>query len=71
MGIMRPSACLVVNPITVDSYGFLFDCTTVGQASYLMSALTKSFNQLVGALCLSLAGPTVAQLEVFCNPDYL
>ena len=26
MDIMRQSACLVVNPITVDSYGFLFKC---------------------------------------------
>ena len=26
---MRQSACLVVNPITVYSYGFLYDCTTV------------------------------------------
>ena len=33
MDIMRQSACLVVNPITVDSYGFFFNCTTVGQAS--------------------------------------
>ena len=40
MDIMRQSACLVVNPITVDSYGFLFNCTTVGQASDLMTALT-------------------------------
>ena len=32
MDIMRQSACLVVNPITVYSYGFLFNCTTVGQA---------------------------------------
>ena len=40
MDIMRQSACLVVNHITVDSYGFLFICTTVGQASDLMTALT-------------------------------
>ena len=40
MDIMRQSAYLVVNPITVDSYGFLFNCTTVGQASDLMIALT-------------------------------
>ena len=26
-------SCLVVRPITVYSYGFLFNCTTVGQAS--------------------------------------
>ena len=30
MDIMRQFACLVLNPITVDSYGFLFNCTTVG-----------------------------------------
>ena len=40
MDIMRQSVCLVVNPITVDSYGFLFNCTTVDQASDLMTALT-------------------------------
>ena len=49
MDIMRQSASLVVNPITVDSYGFLFNSTIVGQASDLMTALTKSFNLLVGA----------------------
>ena len=46
---MRQSACLVLNPITVYSYGFLFNYTTVGQALDSMTALTKSFNQLVGA----------------------
>ena len=40
MDIMRQSACLVVNPITVYSYGFLFNCTTVGRASDSMTALT-------------------------------
>ena len=39
MDIMRQSACLVVNPITVDSYGFLSNCKTVGQASDLMTVL--------------------------------
>ena len=37
---MRQSACLALNPITVYSYGFLFNCTTVGQASDSMTALT-------------------------------
>ena len=40
LDIMRQSACLVVNPITVYSYGFLFNCMTVGQASDSMMALT-------------------------------
>ena len=40
LNIMRQSACLVLNPITVYSYGFLFNCSTVGQASDSMTALT-------------------------------
>ena len=40
LDVMRQSACLVVNQITVSSYGFLFNCTTVGQASNLTTALT-------------------------------
>ena len=40
LNIMRRSACLVLNPITVYSYGFLLNCTTVGQASDSMTALT-------------------------------
>ena len=50
---------IVVNPSTVYPYGFAFNITMVGQASNLLTALTLSFNQLVGALCLSLAGPAV------------
>ena len=40
LDIMRQSACLVLNPTMVYSYGFLFNCTTVGQASDSMTALT-------------------------------
>ena len=40
LDIMRQFACLVVNQIRVYSYGFLFNCTTVGQASDSMPALT-------------------------------
>ena len=40
LDIMRQSACLVLNPIMVYSYVFLFNCTTVGQASDSMTALT-------------------------------
>ena len=40
LDIMQQSACLVLNPITVYSYGFLFNCTMVGQASGSMTALT-------------------------------
>ena len=37
---MRQFACLVLNQITIYSYGFLFNCTTVGLASESMTALT-------------------------------
>ena len=40
LDIMRQSACIVLTPITVYSYDFLFNCTTVGQASDSMMALT-------------------------------
>ena len=40
MDIIQYSACVVVNSITVGSYGFLFNCTTMGQASDLMTTLT-------------------------------
>ena len=40
LDIMQQSACLVLNPITVYSYGFLFNCMTMGQASDSMMALT-------------------------------
>ena len=39
LDIMQQSACLVLNPITVYSYGFLFNCMTVCQASDSMTAL--------------------------------
>ena len=40
LDVMRQSGCLVLNPITVYTYGFLFNCTTMGQASDSMTALT-------------------------------
>ena len=40
LDVMRQSVCLVLNPIMVYSYGFLFNCTTVGQASDSMTVLT-------------------------------
>ena len=33
--IMRQSACLVVDPITVDSYGFRFNCRNGGSGLQL------------------------------------
>ena len=36
--IMRQTECLVVNPITVDSYALLFNCTAVFRASDSVTA---------------------------------
>ena len=33
INIMRQSACLVFNPITVNNFAFLLNCTQVGRAS--------------------------------------
>ena len=38
LDIMRQTACLVVNPIIVDDYASLFNCTTAVRASDLMTA---------------------------------
>ena len=31
--VLRLTACLVVTPIKVNSFAYLFNCTTVGRAS--------------------------------------
>ena len=40
LDVLRQFACLVLNSITVYSYGFLLNSTMVGQASDSLSALT-------------------------------
>ena len=40
LNVMRQSACLVINPITVDSYATLFNCTPVDRALGSMMAQT-------------------------------
>ena len=40
INIMRQSACLVFNPITVNNFASFFNCTPVGRASDSMMART-------------------------------
>ena len=40
LNVMRQSACLVINPITVDGYATLFNCTPVDLASDSMMVST-------------------------------
>ena len=39
--LMRQSACLVFNPITVNNFASLFNCTPVGRVSDSMMALSQ------------------------------
>ena len=53
MNVMRQTACFVVNPITVNNFAFVFNCTPAGRASDLMMAPAYSFQfKLAGACCL-------------------
>ena len=38
--VLQQAACLVVNPITVGNFAFLFNCTPVGRTSDSMTVLT-------------------------------
>ena len=40
LNVMRQSACIVINPITVDNFAVLFNCTPVDRASDSMMAPT-------------------------------
>ena len=33
INVMRQTACLAVNPFKVNSFAYLFNCTTVGRTS--------------------------------------
>ena len=40
LNVMRQSACLVINPIMVDGFAALFNCTPLDRASDSMMAPT-------------------------------
>ena len=44
LNVMQQSACLVINPITVDGYSTLFNCMPVARASNSMMAPTLSYS---------------------------
>ena len=44
LNVVQPSACLVINPITVDGYAAHFNCRPVDRASDSMMAPTKSYS---------------------------
>ena len=45
LDVMRQSACLVINPITVDGYAALFNCTPVDlSGKHLRTKVTPDFH---------------------------
>ena len=38
LNVIRQSACLIINPITVDSFAALFNCTPVDRSPDFMMA---------------------------------
>ena len=65
LDIMRQTACLVVNPIIVDGYSSLFNCTTAVRASDSMRTLRATLTSGMGLDDMSLAWPAVVQLLVY------
>ena len=59
LNLMRRSACLVFNPITVDNYALLFNCTPVDRVTDCMMApaLRYYFSWLGPELFRLLLGP--------------
>ena len=55
LNVMRQSACLVINPITIDGFAALFNCTPVGRASdgadlklFILVGWDRNFRLLLG-----------------------
>ena len=73
INIMRHSACLVFNPITVNNFASLFNCTPVGRASDSMMGPDIKLFILVGlgrsffVCCLAHRGSTVGFLLLQCS----
>ena len=66
LNVMRQSAYLVINPITVDTFAALFNCTPMDRASDSKMARPKVINfSCLGTELSSVAWSTRAQLMIF------
>ena len=65
--IERQTACLVVNPINVDSYSLLFNFTAMVRPQTQRRPLHKAFSSGLELNAMSLVWPLVIQLVVFFN----
>ena len=63
LDVMRQPECLVINPITVDGFAALFNCTPVDRASDSMMARHKAIHfSWLGPELSSVAWSTGAKL---------
>ena len=58
LNVMRQSACLVINPITVDNFAALFNCTPVDRASDLKLFISVGWDRCSFGCCLVHRGST-------------
>ena len=66
LNVMRQSACLVINPITVENFIALFNCTPVDRVSDSMMARPKAIHFCwLGPELSSVAWSTGALLMIF------
>ena len=49
INVLQQTVCLVVNPITVGNFAFLFNCTPVGQTLWRFRLKELSIDEMVGA----------------------
>ena len=74
INVLQQTACLLVNPITIGNFAFLFNCTPVGGTSDSMTVQLKdlSIDKMVGTWCFGcLSGPPgftcwISFAPVFC-----
>ena len=65
INVLQQTACLVVNPITVGNFAFLFNCTPVGRTSDSMTVQTYLLMRWQGPDALAVARPTGVYLLDF------
>ena len=58
LNVMRQSACLEINPITVDNFAALFNCTPVDRASDLKLFILVGWDRCSFVCCLVHRGST-------------
>ena len=71
INVLQQTACLVVNPITVGNFAFIFNCRLVGRTSdYDGSDLKTSIGEMVGPGALAAIRPTGVYLLDFFATEF-